>query len=294
MFSNSKIDNYTCNICKTSSNILGVKRGVKAIRCPSCGFVWKDTKFLPDDYKKTWNYGSSESFDVRNMDKVYAYRLRKILNISRCNVKKLMDFGCGKGGFVRYLREKSYESYGCDLGDNIPNDHFFFKKNIIDVNESDFDVIVSIQTFEHIEDLNSIVFELTKRLKNNGMLYIETHFTHVDSVLGWGYFDLANHVSFHNPEAMKRLMDNSGMDLIYFDNKKRPLNSLWLKRKLIHISHVVVPYPIQKTYWYGATMNFLSSIFKILFGKKVVIEPSKDYVSDVLEVSNCVFIGIKR
>lgn len=294
IMSKKKSISYLCNICGTESKILGIKRGVRAVLCPLCGFIWKDTQSLPDDYRETWRYGSQESFEVRNRDNVYDYRLKKILEKSRREVKKIMDFGCDKGGFVKYLRAKGYEAYGCDLGGNIPEDPFFFRKNIADVHEYDFDVIVSIETFEHIEELKTIVAELVKRLRKGGMLYIETQFTHVGSVLGWGYFDLTNHVSFHSPNSMKKLMDNSGVDLMYFDNKKQPKDILWLMRKLIHISHKVIPYFVQKSRLYESIMRSGVRTAKTLFGKKVVVEPCKDWVTGVLELSNCVFVGLKR
>ena len=292
--SGKKTNNYVCTICGTESKVLGTKRGVRAVRCPLCGFIWKDTTSLPDDYRKTWSYGSCDSFEVRNRDNVYDYRLKIILEKSRCEVNKVMDFGCNKGGFVKYLRRKGYEGYGCDLGDNIPDDPYFIKGSISDVHEYNFDVIVSIETFEHIEEVKTIVAELAQRLKKNGMLYVQTHFTHIDSVLGWGYFDLANHVSFHSPTSMKRLMDNAGMDLVYFDSKKKPKSILWLMRKIVHISHMTIPYSVQKSALSMAVSRFGKKIAKTVFGKKVVVEPCEDYVSGVLEISNCVFIGIKR
>jgi SAM-dependent methyltransferase len=287
-------NNYVCNICKTSSKKLGIKLGVTAVRCPKCGFVWKDTELLPDDYKKTWRYGTSESSDARNSHSVFDYRLQKMLETSKCKLNKIMDFGCGGGAFVRYLRSNDYDSYGCDLGDNIPDDPFFFKKNISGVNEYNFDAIVSIETFEHIQDVNLLVAELAKRLRQDGMLYIETQFTHIDSILGWGYFDLANHISFHNPKSMQKLMNNCGIELVYFDNNKQSKNILWFMRKFVHLSHVMIPYRIQESSFYKNVLGLLEQVAKAVFGEKVVVQPCKDYVSGVLKTSNCVFVGIKR
>lgn len=285
---------YPCNICGTDSKVLGFKRGVKALRCPSCGFIWKDTKSLPQDYRKTWSYGSPESFEIRNMDAVFEYRLKEILEKSGCEVKKIMDFGCGKGDFVNYLRKRGYEAYGCDVGDNIPAGAFFFKKNISDVPKYDFDVIVSIETFEHIEGLNPVVTELAKRLRKDGMLYIQTHFTHVDSVLAWCYFDLANHISFHSPSSMKRLLDNAGMDLIYFDARKQPKNTIWWLRKLVHLYYRVTPNFLQQSKFFKAAAPLVMKVGNKLLEKIVPVQPCKDYVAWVLEKGNCVFVGIKR
>jgi len=288
------INNHACNICETDGKVLGVKLGVRAVRCPRCGFIWKDTRSLPVDYNKTWRYGSSESFDIRNMDSVFDYRLQKISNFSSCEVKKLMDFGCGQGKFVKYLRAKGYDAFGCDSGDNIPDDQFFFQQNISHVNEYNFDAIVTIETFEHIQDIKPVVTELVKRIRKDGLLYVETQFTHLDSILGWGYFDLANHIAFYSPKSMRVLLDNAGMDLIYFDNKIQPKNMLWFMRKFVHSSHVIIPDIVQKSWLYKSLLVFLEKTAKAVFGKKVVVIPCSDWVSDVLMTSNCVFVGRKR
>lgn len=284
---------YVCYVCREAGRVIGFKQGVKAVRCRRCGFVWKDLASLPAGYRQSWRYGSKESSEIRNSEKVYSYRLQQILDAGHAEISKVLDFGCGSGGFVTYLRGKGMEAYGCDLGDNIPAEAHFFKMNIAEVSEGDFDAVVSIETFEHLTDLNMIVGELAKRLKTGGILYVQTHFTHVDSILGWGYFDLANHISFHNPKSMKILMNNAGLELVYHDSKVPRKDLLWVMRKLVHLSHATVPAAVQQSHCYRKLLAASEKIVRLLFRSKVAVQPCDDYVSGVLKVSNCVFVGRK-
>jgi SAM-dependent methyltransferase len=288
------VNGYACGICGAHAGVLGVKRGVTAFRCKACGFVWKNLETLPVDYRETWRYGSQDSAAVRNMDEVYAYRLQQILNASRIPSGKILDFGCGSGGFVRYLRSKGYNAFGCDLGESIPGEQFFFKGDIRDLAENEFDAVVSIETFEHIQELHEVVGEIAKRIKKGGVLYIETHFTHIGDVLGWGYFDLVNHISFHNPKSMKVLMAKAGVDLVYHDDRVLKKNTLWLLRKFVHLTHVYVPWMVQDSSFYKSFMKGLESLARISFGKRVEVPTCDNYVTGVLLASNCVFIGIKK
>jgi len=290
----AKINNYTCNICGAKSKVLGFKREIIAAACPLCGFIWKDKNSIPRDYKEPWESGLWNTDGVRNDYKVYDYRLKALQENRRGPLKKIMDFGCGPGRFVTFLREKGYDSYGCDPGEEFPAVPYFYKSDISAVDAHDFDAIISIEAFEHVEDIKTVMTEIVKRLRKGGLLYVQTNYTHVDSVLGWGYFDFEGHVSFYNPKAMRILMDHAGLELIHFDNRKQTKNVLWFARKFIHLAHKIIPPSLQKASLSKTAAHLVTETAKFFFGKKLDVQPPKDYVSSVLEVSNCVFIGIKR
>ncbi|MBF0253122.1 MAG: class I SAM-dependent methyltransferase [Candidatus Omnitrophica bacterium] len=286
--------NYICPICGSHSGILGYKNGVHAVKCPVCTFTWKDMQDLPKDYYDTWQYGSAFSFGQRNKKNVFKFRLDLIAKVCDGQINKIMDFGCGKGEFVKFLRnDKNYEAYGCDIGPDTPDKTYFFKSDISDLPLSELDLITSFETFEHIENISAVLDALASRLRKNGYMYIETQYTHINHILSWEYFDKAHHVSFYNPKSMKTLMEKHGMELIYYDNKPWPLNLRILKRKVLHFSYRFIPPSVQKSAIYKKLYSLARKIIKKITFTKPKNPRDRDWLEDILMKHNCTFIARK-
>lgn len=280
-------NNTTCAICGSLTRVIGSKRGVRALRCPSCGFVAKDMKNLPSDYWKTWKLASKESFDFRNKGDIFEFRLRTLISYFGDGLKKILDFGCGSGEFVHFLRKKGYDAYGCDTGAKTPDEDFFFKGDIKDLPARDFDVITSIETFEHLIDPCSVMKELSARLRKGGILYLQTHYSHIATVFGWRYFNFAGHISFYPPGAMKTLMENSSIELIYYDKKRQPFFLFgFLYRNLVHIWCRFAPYLVKEV--------VLKLFDRPIFSRYESSSTNKSYVDKILLVANCLYIGRKK
>lgn len=102
--------------------------------------------------------------------------------------KKVLDLGCGTGSLVIYMaRQGARRSVGIDIDEHrieyakenlresfselqpICN---FIAADINDIDEGDFDIITSHDTFEHLADLQGCLAGITKRLKPGGRLYV--------------------------------------------------------------------------------------------------------------------------
>jgi SAM-dependent methyltransferase len=101
-----------------------------------------------------------------------------------------LDFGCGKGTFIEYAIEKGYKFRGVDnyYGSEIIPD--FHKSpvnefiNILDASDNlpfegkTFDFITSIQVFEHVKNLETVLSEIKRVLKDNGKVLCTFPFKH--------------------------------------------------------------------------------------------------------------------
>lgn len=96
----------------------------------------------------------------------------------------ILDYGCGCGEIVRNARSKNVNAYGADifhsgptipdllageglLGDVIREIH----DGVLQFPDEFFDLVVSNQVFEHVQDLDKVLKEIHRVLKPDGNLY---------------------------------------------------------------------------------------------------------------------------
>ena len=94
-----------------------------------------------------------------------------------------LDFGCGKGEVVMAARERGHEAYGVDSffggtsakkfvepSGHLGNVILEVVDNKIPFEDQSFDLVVSNQVFEHVEDLDSVLDEINRVMKKDGLL----------------------------------------------------------------------------------------------------------------------------
>lgn len=91
---------------------------------------------------------------------------------------RVLDVGCGRGGFVAWLVEQGFDAYGFDIRpDYIENGRAYLGSDRLAVLEglaypypdSFFDVVVSDQVLEHVADLEQLAREVARVTKPGGV-----------------------------------------------------------------------------------------------------------------------------
>jgi len=97
------------------------------------------------------------------------------VNFSKCDV---LDIGVGSGHIASDLARKSKSLVGVDLYDErVIKSGYLFKKvddEYLPFNNSKFDVVISNHVIEHISNQTLHVNEISRVLKNGGILYLAT------------------------------------------------------------------------------------------------------------------------
>ena len=89
---------------------------------------------------------------------------------------RILDFGTGMSNFTYLAKEQGYDAYGQDIDKKIVN---FHKKNRMKMANLDtakdnyFDVITLFHVFEHIDKPKELLEFLKKKLRKNGIIYID-------------------------------------------------------------------------------------------------------------------------
>ena len=105
--------------------------------------------------------------------------VENIASLKEKNSFKVLDYGCGRGGLVKVLREAGIDCYGVDhyIPENLKNDIVYEKGYIkelttdkkIPYQKKFFDVIFSNMVIEHIADKELTFNEIYRTLKDDGI-----------------------------------------------------------------------------------------------------------------------------
>lgn len=109
----------------------------------------------------------------------YVLTILKTFYGSIDNETKILDLGCGSGWLVNALNQQGYDAYGCDLkfkdGKHVEQLSKSGKIKLIDENNyeipfdnNNFDVVISFQVLEHVQDYNFFAKETRRVLSRNG------------------------------------------------------------------------------------------------------------------------------
>jgi SAM-dependent methyltransferase len=108
--------------------------------------------------------------------------------------QKILDCGCGRGDLLIYLKKKGFKNlYGIDnTKDMIKNidDISVFNMDVCNMsfNDEEFDIVISSDLIEHIDDDKKAILEMKRILKKNGVLIV---FVPAFNFL-WSYHDVIN------------------------------------------------------------------------------------------------------
>ena len=208
--------------------------------------------------EKMGKYYESEDYYPHSLNKknllTFLYKIiRKYMRLKRLmwmrgylkNSTSVLDYGCGSGDFVKYLRSKSIDAYGYE-----PNYNFFehdFLTNQEGWKNKKYEVIVLWHVLEHTHNPFDLIQSLKKRLNKKGKILIAIpNFKSFDSKYYgkfWAGYDTPRHL-WH--------FSRKGMGLMAKEN-----NFKILKVKSLHLDSIYVSYLSEK---------YKRSLFPLLIG----------------------------
>ena len=156
------------------------------VKCSQCNFVFLNP--MPDKTDIIRFYAS----DFNKEDQTLPYKVViepffKLLESSTIGLLKkyktegrILDIGCGNGSFILTMQNYGYDIWGCELNPDAKkytaaslNGRILYK----DIKECNFapksfDIITMFHSLEHIHDLGGLFREISRVLKDEGILYI--------------------------------------------------------------------------------------------------------------------------
>lgn len=145
---------------------------------------------------------------------------------------RILDIGCGRGELLEALKDKSPDAYGIDVNSEmvricreknlkVLNDDAVSHLNKLEDNS--LDGIVAIQVVEHLElkDLYSLIQLANKKLKQNGLLVLETCNPLTLGIYCYGFYIDPTHTKPVHPAMLKFMAEYCG----FHAEKYEPLHA---------------------------------------------------------------------
>lgn len=220
-----------CPVCLNKKNQIIYQRGnFQIIQCRQCGFAWLipylDQKEVNKIYQKDYFKEKGESFYFADAKKKYDSIKKYIVD-----KKNILDYGCGLGQFIYYLKKNNYTPFGYDLSSyaaayarkkyqvkaiSVPLRKDIYKKNF-------FDAITCFDVLEHALDFKKIIEYFSFWLKSGGFLFITT--PNIDSferkLLGrfwYGFTKIPEHINYFSPKSIKLILERNNLRIIKIQN----------------------------------------------------------------------------
>ncbi len=159
------------------------REDVKVLRCKSSGLIFLDKIIPPADqyekkdglnyWKENWSEGRlvkdhlTISEDDERRYNEFHYSMRG---------KKILDIGCGMGGFLRLMRNEA-QVHGIELmpgpREELCQQGIVVKKSFDEFEEQQFDFITLFHVFEHLDEPLEFLETAKRFLKPTGKIIIE-------------------------------------------------------------------------------------------------------------------------
>jgi len=210
-----------CLLCN-ANNLVSLKDYSKVglVKCGSCNFVFSEK--IPTK-QELIDYYSNNYERTSYLSPITIKRYNELLDRFEIHRKtgKLLDVGAGYGFFLEIARQRGWEVYGTELTDEAVNhcrekglSMYKGEFQNLDVEAESFDVIVSIEVLEHINNPIQYIEKAHQVLRKGGVFYLTTpnfnSFLRYRLKEQYNVIEYPNHLCYYTTKTLNKLFTENG------------------------------------------------------------------------------------
>ncbi|MDQ4123036.1 MAG: class I SAM-dependent methyltransferase [Acidobacteriota bacterium] len=260
-----RLEQTRCCLCETEdAEPIGVGEDFEyrtsddvflAMRCRACGLVYLNPRPAPEEFQTIYpsNY---HAFEFSPDQFGFVYRVRRRLEARRllnwCSrlpaTARILDVGCGDGFHLDVLKEfgkKSWQLEGIDTDERAvrAGEQKGLKIHCGTLETADlpanaYDLVLLIQTIEHVASPPELLRQIRRVLKPGGKLVIITDNTdspdfRIFKGRYWGGYHFPRHWNLFNPKTMRALAEKCEFEPEKIVTVVSPVNWTYSIRNLL-------------------------------------------------------------
>jgi len=238
----SKTEYIACPLCQSSDyrNIL-TKFEMNIVKCKKCGLIYVNPilqelelskrytrSFFFNEYLPIFKANSTH-YDL-NVIRSHFFLYLQLLTKYLTSEKRLLDVGCGAGFFIKASEEIGWEVEGVEIS-TIASE---YAQNIVKVKvhkgkleelnfpAEEFDLVVLMETIEHLTNPLNTLMEINRILKEEGILIISAPDYNSLSRLflrkNWAVLSPAEHLSFFTQKTLLHILQKANFCVLGIRN----------------------------------------------------------------------------
>ena len=191
------------------------------LKCSDCSFVFMrripTQEELYDHYSV---YAYEKEKEISLATKLSYFKLlNKFGKYRKSN--KILDVGCGEGWFLELAKERCWEIYGTEFSaraiEICEGKGIKIYKGVLNpenMEETNFDIIISSETLEHINNPRQECSNIYKLLRKGGLFYITTpnfnSYLRLIQKEKYSIIEYPEHLSYYSKKTLDKLLQQSG------------------------------------------------------------------------------------
>ena len=211
-----------CLICSKECHIfIDKKLQTESCFCEYCHAVFKSSENFQAFDEQERRYDLHQNSEESEGYRAYFKRFLDFVLPFTGSVRSALDFGSGASALLATMLGEV--GIACDRYDPIYHPDLLYRKKR-------YDLIVSVEVFEHLHDPKKVFGELLSRLNPGGYLALQTqfHLGDIEKYMEWYYRLDPTHIVFFAPETFHYLADlygcrycgDNGKNMVVFEKKE--------------------------------------------------------------------------
>jgi len=216
------------------------RENLKVWRDANSGVIYIDDFYTGDETYIDGSYREEKNIDLKiekpDLERNLDVQRRLKSNLKFVTGKKIADFGCGSGEFLKLVQPYCSEVIGVELQQNYVdelNSRGIPCTNQLDtLKDGSIDMVVSFHVIEHLPSPIETLLTLTRKVVSGGQILIEV--PHANDFLlstvncaEFRNFTLwSQHLVLHTRDSLRRMLKFVGLDEIQIEGVQRyPLSN---------------------------------------------------------------------